>query len=72
MLMISSPGKVCGTSAVAVAILASTFLMFGSAQSQGDNNDDNVIAESLAAMLRAGRTVVSRHQTEINDPAVGD
>ena len=72
MLMISSPGKVCGTSAVAVAILASTFLMFGSAQSQGDNNDDNVIVESLAAMLRAGRTVVSRHQTEINDPAVGD
>ncbi|HTR14753.1 MAG TPA: DUF3365 domain-containing protein, partial [Roseiarcus sp.] len=33
---------------------------------------DAAIANSLAAMLRAGRTVVSRHQAEINDPNKGD
>lgn len=38
----------------------------------GETNDDAVVAKSLAAMLRAGRTVVSRHQAEINDPNVGD
>ena len=31
-----------------------------------------MVAESLAAMLRAGRAVVSRHQAEINNPNVGD
>jgi hypothetical protein len=31
-------------------------------------DEDAAIAKSLATMLRAGRTVVSRHQTEINDP----
>jgi hypothetical protein len=72
MLMTSSWGKPFGATAVAIAILASTFILFGSSPSPGDTNDDAVIAESLAAMLRAGRTVVSRHQTEINDPAVGD
>lgn len=35
-------------------------------------DDDAAIANSLAEMLRAGRTVVSRHQGEINDPDVGD
>jgi hypothetical protein len=31
-------------------------------------DDDAPIAKSLATMLRAGRTVVSRHQEQINDP----
>jgi Protein of unknown function (DUF3365) len=31
-------------------------------------DEDAQIAESLATMLRAGRTVVSRHQDQINDP----
>jgi hypothetical protein len=35
-------------------------------------DDDAVIAKSLATMLRAGRTVVSRNQDKINDPALGD
>jgi Protein of unknown function (DUF3365) len=38
----------------------------------GASDDDKTIAESLAAMLRAGRTVIARHQTQINDPAIGD
>jgi hypothetical protein len=34
--------------------------------------EETVIAMSLAAMLRAARTVVSRNQDRINDPALGD
>lgn len=37
-----------------------------------DREDDAVIARSLTAMLRAARTVVSRNQALINDPAIGD
>jgi hypothetical protein len=38
----------------------------------GDTDEDAATAKSLAALLRAGRTVISRHQPEINDPNVGD
>jgi len=34
--------------------------------------DDAQIAKSLATMLRASRTVISRNQDRINDPNVGD
>jgi hypothetical protein len=34
--------------------------------------DDSSTARSLTAMLRAGRTVISRHQKLINNPDVGD
>ena len=34
--------------------------------------DDLAIAQSLAAMLRAGRTVISRSQKTINNPDLGD
>ncbi len=34
--------------------------------------EDPVIAKSLATMLRAGRTVISRNQDKINDPDLGD
>lgn len=34
--------------------------------------DDTQIAKSLATMLRAGRTVISRNQDRINDPNVGN
>ncbi len=37
-----------------------------------EREDDAVIARSLTAMLRAARTVVSRNQALINDPAIGD
>jgi hypothetical protein len=35
-------------------------------------DEDAVIAETLADMLRAARTVVSNNQARINDPALGD
>jgi hypothetical protein len=35
------------------------------------SEDDAQIAKSLATMLRAGRTVISRNQDRINDPNVG-
>ena len=34
--------------------------------------EDQAIANSLAAMLRAGRTVISNNQGKINDPTLGD
>jgi len=34
--------------------------------------DDTQVVKSLANMLRAGRTVISRNQDRINDPNVGD
>ncbi|MBV9287420.1 MAG: DUF3365 domain-containing protein [Hyphomicrobiales bacterium] len=47
-------------------------VLLGLAASRADTADDVATAKSLAAMLRAARTVVSRHQGEINDPDVGD
>jgi Protein of unknown function (DUF3365) len=35
-------------------------------------DDDTQIAKSLATLLRAGRTVISRNQDRINDPNVGN
>ncbi len=34
--------------------------------------NEAAIAKSLASMLRSGRTVISRNQDKINDPALGD
>lgn len=39
----------------------------GAAQS-----DDMILGEHLAALLRAGRAVISMHQDVINDPTLGD
>ncbi len=36
------------------------------------SDDDAKIAKSLATMLRAGRTVISRYQDRINDASLGD
>jgi hypothetical protein len=36
------------------------------------NVEDQVVAVSLAQMLRAARTVISSNQALINDPAIGD
>jgi hypothetical protein len=38
----------------------------------GAEQEDMATGEKLAALLRAGRTVVSSNQALINDPAVGD
>lgn len=42
------------------------------APSQTAANDDNAVAETLAAMLRSARSVISNHQARINDPDIGD
>jgi hypothetical protein len=41
------------------------------AQSPNQADEDRRIADSLAAMLRAGRSVISANQDRINDPALG-
>src|SRR5215475_11143284 len=38
----------------------------------GQANNDAAVAESLSTFLQTARTIVSRHQTEINNPDVGD
>jgi Protein of unknown function (DUF3365) len=57
---------------IAVGALLCGFGIYGIATSYGARDDDTAVAESLAAMLRSGRTVISRHQAQINDSAVGD
>lgn len=37
-----------------------------------NEDEDKAIADSLAAMLRAGRTVISRNQERINNPDLGE
>ena len=44
----------------------------GYVPSLGGSNDDVTVAESLSTLLQVARTVVSRHQDEINNPNVGD
>jgi hypothetical protein len=61
-------------SAVCIGVCTATVLMLAAiapAISQAAE-DDAPIAKSLATMLRAGRTVISRNQDKINDPKLGD
>jgi hypothetical protein len=60
--------------ATGVGVIAATVLSL-SANSPASSlsvDDDVQNANSLATMLRAGRTVVSRHQERINDPNLAD
>jgi hypothetical protein len=54
---------------IAIVTLATSIAMppAGAAQT-----DDVILGEHLAALLRAGRAVISKHQDVINDPALGD
>ena len=52
------------------AVLTCTLGIYG--PSRGGPNDDVAVAESLSTLLQVARTVVSRHQNEINNPDVGD
>ena len=45
---------------------------YGIPKSYSAADDDKAVAESLASMLRAGRTVISRYQARINDPDIGE
>ena len=67
--------SVLRTPILGLALLAGAIVGLACSAAQplrSETNEDAIVAESLATMLRAGRTVVSRHQAEINDPAVGN
>jgi hypothetical protein len=54
--------------AAVIGILAATTIALAANSPAGTPGDDDArIAKSLATMLSAGRTVVSRHQASIND-----
>ena len=53
-----------------ITMAAFAFGSYGSLH--GQTNDDVAVAESLSTLLQEARTVVSRHQTEINNPDVGN
>jgi hypothetical protein len=58
--------------ATGAGVLAATAIAFAANSPMPVGDDDAQIANSLANMLRAGRTVVSRHQATINDANLGD
>jgi hypothetical protein len=47
-------------------------LLASSSPLAGPEDDDAIIADSLANMLRAARQVISSSQAKINDPDLGD
>ena len=57
--------------ALCAGLCGATVVMVG-ANAATPAEDDAAIAKSLATMLRAGRTVISRNQDKINDPKLGD
>jgi hypothetical protein len=57
--------------ALCIGLCSAGAMMIG-AHAATTNEDDGAIAKSLATMLRAGRTVISRNQDKINDPKIGD
>jgi len=56
----------------AAALIACLLSGYGLRPSHSQTNNDAAVAESLATMLQAARTVVSKHQPDINNPDVGD
>jgi hypothetical protein len=52
--------------------MAVAALLAGAAPAPDTAGQDRQIADSLAAMLRAGRSVISSEQARINDPNLGD
>jgi hypothetical protein len=57
--------------ALALAALAMILAVASSSVAWSQADEDRQIADSLAAMLRAGRAVISSSQDRINDPALG-
>jgi hypothetical protein len=69
----SRPGAALFGMAGAAFATTVTLAAIADAPAFGRNADDEApIAKSLATMLRAGRTVISRNQDRINDPNVGN
>jgi hypothetical protein len=57
--------------AIGIGLCGAGLVMVG-ANAATPAEDDALTAKSLATMLRAGRTVISRNQEKINDPKIGD
>jgi hypothetical protein len=71
-MLMDLPRRLLWSHGIAAIGFACAVGALGPGASRGQSDDDIATAKSLAAMLRASRAVVSRHQTEINDPNVGD
>ncbi len=52
--------------------VATASMLIANGPASSETEDDSSIAKSLATMLRAGRTVISRNQDKINDPKLAD
>ena len=65
----SGPALAAACAAFCTVLVIAAALNLPAFSRTGD--DDDAIAKSLAAMLRAGRTVISKNQDRINDPNVG-
>jgi hypothetical protein len=72
-LMNSAPKPAFAWSAAIGIVLAAGLSIIANIPARGQGSDDEAqIAKSLATMLQAGRTIVSRNQNRINDPNIGD
>jgi hypothetical protein len=58
--------------AISVYVLFEITVSFSAVSKAADENEDTVIAKSLAAMLSAGLTVISRNQDLIDNPDIED
>lgn len=57
---------------VIATVIAAIITLIANASAATPAEEDEMIAKSLATMLRASRTVISVNQEKINNPALGD
>jgi Protein of unknown function (DUF3365) len=67
----SMPTRISRIACIAFGLAAALPVYAPAAPPEPSTTEDAAIADSLAAMLRAGRTVISANQGRINDPAIG-
>ena len=58
--------------ALAACLLGASIILSGGCLASGDEGERQEVAESMAKFLQSARAVISKHQSEINDPAIGD
>jgi hypothetical protein len=64
--------RVRGAAVAVLCLLLAEAAHCGAAADPAPSNKDEVIAQSLAEMVRDARTVISNNQDLINDPKLGD
>lgn len=69
-LMIDVRSYLCGV--LALFLLMPVSVPAAAQSTPAAQSEEEVIARSLAALLRSSRTVISNHQNLINDPGKGD